>query len=197
MSEARSTTDPGFHWPEVWEGVGYDWYQDARERRPPDVTTDAAHAALANLIETLSVQPATYWPVGLARDQLRSMFGITGVTALRLLRDCPGSTVLDQMVWCATPAAPEWPAFKQSVRDALTADVLQTLDELVQLVGADAGSVYAALCVLVGRDRSVVCLQESRDDGGPFFVRARPGGQRAQYVDLYTAHTQSAPQPAA
>ena len=182
---ARSTTDPGFRWPEVWEGVGYDWYQDCRERRPADVSTDAAHTAMANLIETLSAQPMVFWPVGLARDELRSMFGITGVTPLARLRSCPNSMVVDRMVWASAAAAPGWPEFKRKIYDTLRADGLQTLDELVECVGADAGSVCAALCVLVGRDRSVVCLQESRDDGGPFFVHTRPGGSRASY-EIYT-----------
>ena len=184
-------------WPVPWEHLSpeTDWYFDCRERQAPNVTTEAARAAAADLRETIAKQPSVYWAIHYAQQQMLAMFGINSATALRLLLTCPGAAVPVPGVWCAAAAAPGWPEFKRRVRAALSADAMLTVNELADAVGADPGSVYAALSVLC-RDRIATCIQDARSEP-QFFCLTRPGGDRASYADLSRAHVASAPQPAA
>jgi hypothetical protein len=76
-------------------------------------------------------------------------------------------------------------SFKRRVFDAVPSDVLTTFDEVVATVSADAVSVATALYVLIEQD-SVVLIQNDPGEG-PYFCRARLGGVRADYSDLYAA----------
>ena len=68
-----TTTDPGFRWPTVWEHASpnVDWTFDCRERRPANVHTDEAKAAMADL-GPIAVQKARHLLARASRSPRRS-----------------------------------------------------------------------------------------------------------------------------
>jgi hypothetical protein len=185
MPDFRPRTGAEFRWPAPWPlmSPAVDWTLACRPHRPPH--PDQAAVVMAELVKTLAEQSTIYWHVPAVLQELHERFGVSTTAAFHLIHRCPGGAfVAVGEVWCSREIIAGWLEFLGRVYDVMPAGELLAIDEIcAALPGVAPASVNAAVMVLARQER-VAHLHEG--DDGPFFVRSRPGGEKADYLDLWS-----------